>query len=280
MYAFTIDEDSINRFRMKLLEEERSAATIQKYIRDVRSFAQFAGTKAVSKELVIRYKEMLVKKYAAASVNSILAAVNRFLKELGRHDCVVKSLKIQRQAFRPREREITREEYCRLVEEARRRNDTRLCLLMQTICATGIRVSELKFITVDAVRQGVAVVSLKGKIRQVLLPAALRRKLKRYVAAKGIRQGGIFVTKNGSPMDRSNILHAMKGLCEAAHVSKQKVFPHNLRHLFACLYYQTSKDLGHLADVLGHSSVNTTRIYTTISGAEQRKQIERLRLVI
>lgn len=276
----TITEEMISDFKRKLINEERSTATIQKYIRDVHAFALFVGTQALDKALVIQYKSILMEKYTPVSVNSMLAAVNRFLKEMGRFDCTVRSLRIQRQAFRCKERELSKAEYYRLLEAAKKRKNTRLYMLMQTICATGIRVSELQFITVEAVKSGSATVSLKGKTRQVLIPAALRKELKRYASANGIHRGSIFVTKNGKPLDRSNILHGMKKLCAEANVSVRKVFPHNLRHLFACLYYKVSKDISHLADLLGHSSINTTRIYTSVNGSEQQRQIERLGLVI
>lgn len=270
----------LEEFRCSLIEDEKSPATVAKYSRDVEAFLLFAGGGEVTKETVIRYKQHLIEKYAPASVNSMLAALNRFFKESGRYDCVVKALKIQRQAFRGNDRELTREEYYRLLDAAKKKNDTRLYMLMQTLCATGIRVSELRFITVEALRQGRATVSLKGKTRQVLIPKALSRELMRYAKDRGIHAGSIFVTRSGKPMDRSNILHRMKALCEAARVAKEKVFPHNLRHLFACLYYKVEKDLSRLADLLGHSSLNTTRIYTSLSGAEQQRQIDRLGLVL
>lgn len=267
-------------FKEELLNEERSTATIQKYIRDVHGFAGFVDTQELNKELVIRYKRMLVEKYAPASVNSMLAAVNRFLKEIGRYDCTVKTLRIQRQTFRSKERELSKAEYFRLLETAKKKKGNWLFMLMQTICATGIRVSELQFITLEAAKNGSAVVSLKGKTRQVLIPAALCRELKQYARLRGIHSGSIFVTKSGRALDRSNILHAMKSLCKEAGVEERKVFPHNLRHLFACLYYKASRDISRLADLLGHSSVNTTRIYISVSGSEQQRQIERLGLII
>lgn len=276
----TISEEMILLFQEALINDERSQATIQKYIRDVRMFAEFAGSHPLNKELVIRYKHLLVEKYAPASVNSMLAAVNRFLKQIDRYDCIVKALRVQRQSFRSMDRELTKAEYFRLLETARKRREQWLYMLIQTICSTGIRVSELKFITVEAVKNGNAVVSLKGKTRQVLIPAALCRELKQYARARGIRSGSIFVTRTGQVLDRSNILHAMKRLCAEAGVEKCKVFPHNLRHLFACLYYKSSRDISHLADLLGHSSINTTRIYTSVSGSEQQRQIDRLGLVI
>lgn len=276
----TITEEMVFTFKEVLLNEERSTATIQKYIRDVTAFAAFVGTKVLNKEVVIQYKQVLIEKYAPASVNSMLAAVNRFLKEIGRHDCTVKSLRIQRQAFRCKERELSKAEYFRLLETAKKKNNNWLFMLMQTICSTGIRVSELQFITLEAAKTGSVVVSLKGKTRQVLIPAALCRELKQYAKLRGIHSGSIFVTKSGKALDRSNILHAMKALCKDAGVEERKVFPHNLRHLFACLYYKASRDISRLADLLGHSSINTTRIYTSVSGSEQQRQIERLGLII
>ena len=270
----------LERFRRRLIEDEKSCATIQKYIRDLEAFFAFAGEEAVTKDTAMRYKQYLSGRYKPSSVNSMLAAVNRFFREMGWHGCVVKALKVQRQAFRSRERELTKEEYFRLLQAAKRKNNTRLYLLMQAICATGIRVSELPFITVQSAKTGRAAVSLKGKTRTVLIPSALCRELKRYAGARGIESGSVFISKNGRPLDRSNILHEMKALCEAAGVERGKVFPHNLRHLFACLFYQAEKDLSRLADLLGHSNVNTTRIYTSVSGEEQARQIERLGLVM
>ncbi|MDO4312498.1 MAG: tyrosine-type recombinase/integrase [Eubacteriales bacterium] len=267
-------------FKNILVEEEKSTATIQKYLRDVEAFYEFAGKEKVTKDTAVRYKNYLMENYKPSSVNSMLAAINRFFKEMGWNDCTVKSLKIQRQAFRSKERELSKAEYFRLLKVAKQINNIRLYLLMQTLCATGIRVSELQFITVKAVKRGRATVSLKGKTRTVLLPADLCRKLKQYARKRDIERGSIFVTKSGRPMDRSNILHEMKALCERAKVDRNKVFPHNLRHLFACLFYQTEKDLSRLADLLGHSNVNTTRIYTCVSGAEQIRKIEQLGLVM
>lgn len=267
------------QFEATLIEEEKSAATVRKYLHDMDQFIAFAGAEPVTKETTIRYKQYLVERYKPASVNSMLAAVNRFFKEMHWFDCAVKALKVQRQAFRAKERELTKEEYYRLLRAAKEQGDMRLYLLMQTLCSTGIRVSELQFITVEAIQAGRATVSLKGKTRAVLIPAALCRELKDYARRQGIRAGSVFVTRSGRPLDRSNILHAMKALCPAAGVDRRKVFPHNLRHLFACLFYQAEKDLSRLADLLGHSNINTTRIYTCVSGEEQTRQIEQLGLV-
>lgn len=271
---------NIEQFREKLIEDEKSEATIEKYLRDVEAFFSFVGGEAVTKNTAMQYKEHLKKNYKPASVNSMLAAINRFFREMGWFECIVKALKIQREAFWPKERELSKEEYFRLLETAKKKGNIRLYLLMQTLCSTGIRVGELPFITVEAVRSGRAIVNLKGKTRTVLLSAALRRELSRYIKEKGIKSGSIFITKSGRPMDRSNILHEMKALCDEAGVERKKVFPHNLRHLFACLFYQREKDICRLADLLGHSNINTTRIYTCVSGDEQERQIEQLGLVV
>lgn len=272
-------EKEIVEFKNKLVENERSIATIQKYMRDVRVFATFAKEKLINKELAIEFKSYLSDQYAPASVNSMLAALNSFFKAKGWYDCMVKSLKIQKSGFRDSERELNKEEYYRLLTVAKRRN-TRLYFVMQAICATGIRVSELKFITVEALKEKRATISLKGKTRYILLPTMLVKQLLRYARDNNIRRGCVFVTRGGKPLDRSNILHSMKELCEEAKVDRSKVFPHNLRHLFACVYYQMSKDISRLADLLGHSSINTTRIYTTVSGDVQRRQLDRMSLII
>ena len=275
-----IKKEMLLQFKEKMIQDEKGSMTIQKYLRDVKAFCNFIGEeRKVNKEIVVQYKNSLLQNYAPASINSMLAALNRFFKEMGWYDCTVKALKIQRVAFRDQEKELSKKEYLRLVGAAEKSRNHRLSLLMQTICATGIRVSELRFITVDSLVEGCAVVSLKGKTRKVLLPSKLCCSLKKYAKKRGIKKGSIFVTKTGKPLDRSNILHDMKKLCEQAKVDRKKVFPHNLRHLFACLYYQNVKDLSRLADLLGHSNVNTTRIYTCVSGQEQKRQIEKLGLI-
>lgn len=275
-----LNEAMIDEFRLRLEEEEKSSATIDKYIRDVRTFFAYAGvTESINKTTMIAYKECLITKYAAASVNSMLTSVNIFLKEMNWHDCVVKILKIQKEAFRAKERDLTKEEYYRLVRAAEKKGNIRLSLIMQTIGSTGIRISELKYITVAAINMGYASVCSKGKRRTVLLPEALCQKLKHYVREKKIQRGSIFVTRTGKNVDRSNVCHEMKALGREAGVMKKKIFPHNLRHLFALTYYRAKKDISHLADLLGHSNINTTRIYTLVSGEEQAKQIEFLGLV-
>ncbi len=290
----------LEEFRTKMKKEEKSSATIEKYMHDIRCFGKFLREsgegaaenqkseraedklpeEAFDKEKVIAYKQYLVDHYASASVNSMLAAVNTFFKENGWYDCVVKSLKIQKETFRSSERELTKEEYMRLLRTAARKGNQRLYLLMQTICSTGIRVSELPYITVEALYTRRAVVSLKGKTRIVILPKELCRELMHYIKEKNIQSGSIFITRNGNAMNRSNIWKEMKELCREAGIGAKKVFPHNLRHLFACTYYRLEKDITHLADILGHSNINTTRIYTLVSGEEQEKRIELLGLVV
>lgn len=269
------------KFKKNMKTEEKSQATIEKYLRDTKQFLEELGEGSeITKDRVIAYKESLAEMYAVTSANSKVAAVNCFLRTAGCEGCSVKSFKVQKNVFRTKERELTKEEYIRLVKTAQRHGKRQLGMLIQTICATGIRISELPYVTVEALYTRRAVVSLKGKTRIVLLPAELCRELTAYVRAENIRSGSIFVTRNGKPLDRSNIFHSMKKLCEDAEVDRDKVFPHNLRHLFAVTYYKAEKDVCHLADILGHSSINTTRIYTIISCEEQEQQINGLGLLI
>ncbi len=269
------------KFKKNMKTEEKSQATIEKYLRDTKQFLEELGEGSeITKDRVIAYKESLAERYAVTSANSKVAAVNCFLRTAGCEGCSVKSFKVQKNVFRTKERELTKEEYIRLVKTAQRHGKRQLGMLIQTICATGIRISELPYVTVEALYTRRAVVSLKGKTRIVLLPEELCRELTAYVRAENIRSGSIFVTRNGKPLDRSNIFHSMKKLCEDAEVDRDKVFPHNLRHLFAVTYYKAEKDVCHLADILGHSSINTTRIYTIISCEEQEQQINGLGLLI
>ena len=251
--------------------------TVEKYLRDVVRFKDWAGERPLSKSLVLEYKAYLVEGYAVSSVNSMLSSLNSWLEFLGHGECRVKTLKQQRSAFLDEAKELTKSEYRRLLSAAYTK--PRLFLLMQTICATGIRVSEHRFITVEAVRAGEAQVRLKGKCRRVLLPKKLCRSLLKYAKERKITSGSIFVTASGKPLDRCNIWAEMKKLCDTAGVSRAKVFPHNLRHLFARVYYSAEKDIVRLADILGHSSINTTRIYTMESGQIHRRQIERMDLL-
>lgn len=266
-------------FKEHLILEERSAATIQKYIRDVKAFAEYANG-AVIKETVIAYKKHLQEHYAVRSVNSMLASINSLLAFLGWHDLKVKALKLQQQVYCPEEKELTKVEYTRLCQAAQRRHNERLNLILQTICGTGIRVSELQFITVEAAKCGEAVVRCKGKTRAVFIVRELRKKLLRYAAERNIKTGMIFVTRTGKPISRTNIWREMKALCVEANVNPEKVFPHNLRHLFARVFYGIEKDIAKLADILGHSSINTTRIYIISTGTEHRQRMENMRLII
>ena len=276
----TLTAALIRRYADHLREQERSAATIQKYAHDLSALLEYLQGEALTKALMIGWKEALSADHAPATVNSMLVAVNGFLRFMGWHALTVRLLKIQRPLFREEQRELSKAEYARLVDAAQRAGDERLALILQTICATGIRVSELRFISAEAVRSGRAEVCNKGKRRTVFLPDRLRRLLKTYLKKQKITAGAVFVTRTGRPLDRSNIWRAMKALCKSAEVEPSKVFPHNLRHLFARAYYALEKDLARLADILGHSSINTTRIYTMESGTVHARQIGRMGLVI
>ena len=278
--TMTITGDQLNSFGARLQTEERSAGTVEKYRRDVEGFARWLGERAVSKENAAAWKAHLLEQgYAPATVNSMLAAVNKFFLFLGRPDCRVKPLRLQRKLFREASRELKREEYDRLVDTARGMGKERLALLLETICATGIRVSEVRYITVEAARVGRAEVSLKGKIRTILLPGKLCRKLLKWAGRQKITSGEVFLTRGGKSLSRKQIWAEMKALCKKAGVEPSKVFPHNLRHLFARLFYRATRDVARLADVLGHSSIETTRIYLISTGVEHARTLERLRLV-
>ena len=275
-----IDEKCISKYLNYLKEQERSDATLKKYAHDLYSVLEFFKDIPLSKAALIDWKQKLIEKYASASVNSKLAAVNGYLQFMGWYELRLKPLKIQRSLFLKEEKELTREEYVRLVKAAQRKENERLALLIQTICATGIRVSELKFITVESVQRGRAEVSNKGKLRIVFLPDGLRKLLKKYIRSQKKTAGAVFTTRTGKPLDRSNIWRDMKKLCESAGVSEKKVFPHNLRHLFARTFYSVEKDLSRLADILGHTNLSTTRIYTAESGVVHARQMERLKLIV
>ena len=275
-----LEQTVIVRFRKHLILEEKSPATVEKYLRDIRAFAGYMQGGAVCKAAVIDYKKLLQKKYAVRSANSILASINGLFSFLGWHELRVKTVKLQRQVFCPEEKELTRAEYMRLCRTAERRGNRRLSLILQTICGTGIRVSELRHITVEAARSGEATVSCKGKTRVVFIVKELKQKLLRYAAEQGIRNGMIFVTRTGKAVSRTNIWREMKSLCREAGVNPEKVFPHNLRHLFARVFYSIEKDIAKLADVLGHSSINTTRLYIISTGTEHRRRMEAMRLIL
>lgn len=275
-----ITNSIIGDFENYLRLDEKSENTIEKYLRDVRVFCGFADTREISKTVVMDFKGSLVGNYKVTSANSMIAALNSFLRFMGWVDCCIKQFKVQKKAFCSEEKELTKAEYIRLVNTAKQKGNERLNLILQTICGTGIRVSELQFITVEAVHKGEAVVSCKNKTRKVFIVRELQKKLLNYIKNKGIKTGCIFITKSGKPISRCNIWREMKALCEQAGVSPDKVFPHNLRHLFACTFYSIEKDIAKLADILGHSSINTTRIYIITTGAEHKRKMENMRLII
>lgn len=278
--TYTITPEKIHLFLQLLREEERSAGTIENYQRHIKAFAAWAGEADVTRELAAKWKAHLLSRgYAPGTVNAMLVPLNRFFSFLGWHGCRVKSLRIQRRMFRENRRELTRSEYARLLSAARSQGRERLALLMESICATGIRVSEVEHLTVEAVRAGRAEISLKGKIRTILIPSRLRKKLLQFAHKEKTASGAIFRTKSGRPISRKQIWAEMKSLCRAAGVMATKVFPHNLRHLFARAFYQVSHDIAKLADVLGHSSIETTRIYLISTSTEHERQLERLHLV-
>lgn len=274
-----IASENLNTFREYLLREEKSEATIEKYLRDVRAFGNFAEGREVTRELTISYKNRLQEqKYAVRSINSMLASVNSFFKFMGWQECRVKSLKYQRQIYSAEKKELSKEEYMRLLNAAK--GQEQLQMILQTICATGIRVSELKHFSIEAIRQGEVIVHCKNKTRTILIPGKLRKILMDFAKRKGIERGTVFITRSGKPIDRSNIWAKMKRLCQAAKVEATKVFPHNLRKLFAKTFYGMEKDIAKLADILGHGSIETTRIYIMTTGTEHRRKIERLGLVM
>lgn len=275
-----INPKMIEKFRTCLFLQEKSEATIEKYIRDVKAFAEFVGSVHVNRETVITYKKYLREHYAIRSVNSMLASLNSLFTFLGWEELKVRSIKLQKQIYCAEERELTQEEYVRLCKTAEKQYNERLSLILQTICGTGIRVSELSFITMEALKNGKAIVSLKGKIRSVFIVNKLKKKLLLYAQKQKIKSGIIFRTRTGKPISRTNIWREMKALCTEAKVNPQKVFPHNLRHLFAKVFYGMEKDIAKLADLLGHSSIDTTRIYVISTGTEHRRRMENMQLIL
>ena len=274
-----IHKQLIESYRNYLYHEEKSEATIEKYLRDIKAFSNYAEGQGITKELIILYKKKLMEKnYAVRSINSMLASINSFLKFCGWTECKIKNIRQQHQTYCPEEKELSRAEYLRLIESAK--NQPRLSLLLKTICGTGIRVSELKYFTVEAVKKGEIIISCKSKTRTILIPRKLQGMLLQYAKRRGIASGTIFISRNGNPLNRSNIWAQMKKLCDKARVNPKKVFPHNLRKLFARTFYGLEKDIAKLADILGHSSIETTRIYIMTTGFEHRKKIEKLGLVI
>ena len=269
----------LNAFRDNLIQEEKSAATIEKYLRDAKAFLAYSVGKAITKEHTVTYKQSLQEQgYAIRSINSMLASINSLLDFLGWKDCKVKNLRCQRQTYCAEDKELTKAEYLRLLDASKHQGQ--LNLVIQTICSTGIRVSELKFFTVESISHGEVTVRCKSKTRTILVPGKLKKLLLSYAKERSIRSGTIFITKTGKPLDRSNIWTQMKRLCHAAKVNPSKVFPHNLRKLFARTFYGIEKDIAKLADILGHSSINTTRIYIMTTGTEHRRKIERLGRVV
>ncbi len=275
----TLTNERIREFAKFLCREEKSGATQEKYLRDVQAFCVYAAGAEISKELVVAWKKHLVEQgYAVRSINSMLASVNSLLDFLGLPGCKVKNIRIQQQTYCAEDKELTKAEYLQLLEASKK--NEQLNLVIQTICGTGIRVSELRYFTVEAVKCGEVTVDCKSKTRTILVPGKLRNILLNYAKRHGITAGAIFITRTGKPLNRSNIWAAMKKLCEAAGVKPSKVFPHNLRKLFARTFYGIEKDIAKLADILGHSSINTTRIYIMTTGIEHRRKIERLGLVV
>lgn len=274
-----ISQELQNNFIQYLRLAEKSRATVEKYAHDVAVLAEYAAGEELTRERVLAYKDMLEKRYAVSSANSMIAAWNAFFRFCGRHDLIIKQFRIQREIFCSEERELTVQEYFRLLRAAQQKKDRRLALILQTVCGTGIRVSELPYITVEAAQAGETRVHCKGKIRRIVIVSRLRQKLLAYAKRKRLHSGMIFVTGSGKPIHRTVIWRAMKSLCVSAGVSAKKVFPHNLRHLFAREFYSMEKDIVALADILGHASINTTRIYTMTSGAEYRRKLDGMRLV-
>lgn len=274
-----LSESCLEHFVKHLLQDEKSQATIEKYLRDVKRFWKFAGEQTLTKELVMAYKKFLIEQgYAICSINSMLASINCLFQFMKMDGCKIKSIRQQKRIYCAEEKELTRAEYMRLLEVSKAQ--PQLCLVMETICGTGIRVSELRFFTVEAVRRGEIIIYCKNKIRTILVPGKLKKLLLEYAKMRKIRSGSIFVTKTGKPLNRSNIWAQMKKICKKADVNPQKVFPHNLRKLFARTFYRQEKDIAKLADILGHSSIDTTRIYIITSGVEHRRKIEKLGLII
>lgn len=275
-----ITEKQIRKFQSELFLKEKSVATIEKYVREVERFSIFLDGRKVCKKNIMEYRELLQKKYKAQTVNCKISGINAYLEFSGMEGSKIKFLKIQRKSFAEEERELQYTEYKRLVEVAKRKNKMRLYYMLMTLSGTGIRISELKYITVSAVKLGRAEISLKGKNRVILLTKDLRQKLLEYMGKNNLKEGSIFVTKYGKPVDRSNICHEMKLLCDAAHVSQHKVFPHNFRHLFARSFYSVEKNLSHLADIMGHSSIETTRLYVATSAKNYDKILDKMQMIV
>ena len=275
-----ITNKSIKSFEKYLIENEKAVATVQKYIHDIQYFADYVNKRVLNKTIILNYKRLLEQKYAVRSANSMIASLNAFLRFSNWHNLCVKQFKTQAEAYCSEEKELTKTEYNTLIRTAEQNQKQKLSLVIQTICGTGIRVSELQYITVEAVVQGEATVLCKGKTRKIFIVKSLRKKLLQYAKEHNILLGTIFVTKSGKSLNRSNIWRQMKNLCIQAGISPKKVFPHNLRHLFARTFYNIEKDIAKLADILGHSNINTTRIYIITTGAEHQRHMENMHLII
>lgn len=271
----------LNEYQDYLAEEEKTQATISKYLCDLRKLADYAGDREIDKKLMLSYKEKLLNQdhYKVSSINSFLVAANRFFEFAGWHEAKVKTYKVQKEIFCPENKYLSKAEYFRLIKTAVAKGKKRLAMILQTFCATGIRVSELQYVTVASVKGNSIVIHNKGKIRTILLPDDLRKALLYYIAKQGIKKGKVFCTSSGKAVNRSNIWREMKEICEEAGVDAQKVFPHNLRHLFAHCFYNMKKDIAELANILGHSNIETTRIYIKTTGEEHRKQLNEMKLV-
>ena len=275
-----MEKGALEAFCQHLIREEKSKNTIQKYTHDVTLFMEFLRGRPVNKEVTAAYKERLLSLYAVSSANSMLAAMNTFLEFLGLADCKVRPYKLQRRLFSNEDKELSFTHYKKMIELARADGNDRLLTLMQTLCNTGIRISELPYITAEAVRAGRATVKCKGKIREIFIHKELQKMLIGYAGRHGIISGPVFVTRTGKPVDRSNVWREMQKLSRRAKVDRACVFPHNLRHLFARTYYKAKKDIARLADILGHSNIQTTRIYIATTGKQYRRELAGLGLLI
>lgn len=276
----SINMDAIKAFEDYLTDSEKARATIKKYVYAAEQLSWFLGDQELCKARILEYREQLLKSRKAQTVNTALSAINAFLEFYGRTECKVKLLRIQRQAFLDERRELSHEEYSRLLAAAKGRRNERLYLTILTLCGTGIRIGELQFITVESARTGRAEIWLKGKSRTIVLQKELCRRLLKYAKANGIERGHIFRTRSGRPLDHSNVCHDMKKLCRKAGVDSRKVFPHSLRHLFARSFIAVEKNLAHLADILGHSRIETTRIYVAVSAASHERILQRMNLIL
>lgn len=277
-----ITDNTLEYFRKMLIMAEKEIQTIDKYIRDIKKLMEYAKGQSISKEMLLRYKDYLQKcgKYKISSINSYLAAVNNFCEVMEWTDIRVKMIKIQRETFIPENKEITMHEYEKLVKTAYKKGDKRLALIIETLGSTGIRISELRHITVESLKYGMADLHNKGKVRRILYPSELLKILREYVKERHICSGSIFITSKGNPVNRSNVWRMMKNLCRVARVSEEKVYPHSMRHLFARSFYKIKKDIAKLADVLGHSSIDTTRIYIKTTGKEHKRQLNKMKMIL